>query len=72
MMKNQPTKYTAKCDIDDIIQCGRLGLFKCMNLYDVKHKSKANFNTYAHWYISGEIMNYIRMHGSVVRIPNKK
>ena len=43
-----------------------------MNLYDVGHESKASFNTYAHWHIGGEIKNFMKQTGTIIRIPGKK
>ena len=39
--------------------------------YDINHKRKANFNTYAHWYVSGEIANYLKLYGFTIKIPGR-
>ena len=63
VMELNPYKYTALCDLDDLIQCANIGLVNAMRKYDVKHKSSANFNTFAHWEIRKELQDYMRKYG---------
>ena len=72
VIKSSKSKYTAQCEIDDLIQCGNIGLMDAMNRYDVNHPSKANFNTYAHWRIRKEIQGFMRKSCQIVRIPAAK
>jgi len=47
-----------KEDLEDLYQVGNIGLVNAINNY--KKDSKAKFSTYAHFYIKGEILKYIR------------
>ena len=55
--------FTAQVDLEDFLQLANIGVISAMNLYDVNHPKKANFNTFAHWYIRKEINLYLRKHG---------
>lgn len=45
-------------DLEDLYQVGNVGLFHALENY--KESSLAKFSTYAHFYIKGEILKYIR------------
>ena len=62
-MKLNPKMFTAQVDLEDFLQLANIGVISAMNLYDVNHPKKANFNTFAHWYIRKEINLYLRKHG---------
>lgn len=52
-------KYSySECDLEDLYQVGQIGLTKAKNNYKVG--SKAKFSSYAHFYIKGEILKYLR------------
>ena len=71
-MRTNSNKYSAQCEIDDLVQVGNMGVVTAMKKYDISHKGKANFNTFAHWYIVGEMSNYMKQYGSTIRIPGPK
>ena len=58
-------KYSFFGDIDDLYQVGMMGLLKACEHYDGNFNTK--FSTYAHTYILGEVLKYIR-DNKVVRI----
>lgn len=45
-------------DLEDLYQVGNIGLFLALKHY--KRDSNAKFSTYAHFYIKGEILKYLR------------
>ena len=45
-------------DLEDLYQVGQIGLVLALKNY--KENSNAKFSTYAHFYIKGEILKYIR------------
>ena len=45
-------------DLEDLYQVGNIGLKKALDNY--KKDSNAKFSTYAHFYIKGEILKYLR------------
>lgn len=45
-------------DLEDLYQVGNIGLYHALENY--KESSLAKFSTYAHFYIKGEILKYIR------------
>lgn len=45
-------------DLEDLFQVGALGLSKALNNY--KKEKNAKFTSYAHFYIEGEIIKYVR------------
>lgn len=47
-----------ECDLEDLYQVGQIGLTKAKNNY--KAGSNAKFSSYAHFYIKGEILKYLR------------
>lgn len=52
-------KYSrSKDDLEDLYQVGNIGLQEAFKHY--KKDSNAKFTTYAHFYIKGEILKYIR------------
>ncbi len=51
-------KYNFFGDIDDLYQVGMIGLLKACENYDGSFNTK--FSTYAHSYILGEVLKYIR------------
>ena len=51
-------KYSFFGDIDDLYQVGVMGLLKACENYDSGFNTK--FSTYAHSYILGEVLKYIR------------
>lgn len=53
--------------LDDLIQVGYIGLIKAIDRFDPSKGNK--FSTYAIPTITGEIRNYLRDKGSMIRIP---
>ena len=51
-------KYSFFKDTDDLYQVGMIGLLKACENYDSSYDTK--FSTYAHTYIMGEVLKYIR------------
>jgi len=54
--------------LEDLEQLGYIGLINAINLYNQKREVK--FETYASWFISGEIRHYIRDKHQAIRIPH--
>ena len=54
--------------LEDLEQLGYIGLINALNLYNQQRKVK--FETYASWFISGEIRHYIRDKHQAIRIPH--
>jgi len=54
--------------LEDLEQLGYIGLINAINLYNKQRKVK--FETYASWFISGEIRHYIRDKHQAIRIPH--
>ena len=54
--------------LEDLEQLGYIGLINAINLYNKQREVK--FETYASWFISGEIRHYIRDKHQVIRIPH--
>ena len=52
---------------DDLTQIGSVGLMKAIDSYKPEHKAK--FNTYATYFIKGEIRHYLRDKSSIIRVP---
>lgn len=52
-------------DLEDLYQVGNIGLQKALENY--KENSIAKFSTYAHFYIKGEILKYIRENRAIKR-----
>ena len=52
-------------DLEDLYQVGNIGL--CHALENYKENSLAKFSTYAHFYIKGEILKYIRENRPIKR-----
>ena len=52
---------------DDLTQIGSVGLMKAIESYKPEHKAK--FNTYATYFIKGEIRHYLRDKSSLIRVP---
>ncbi len=51
-------KYSFFGDVEDLYQVGMMGLLKASENYDASFDTK--FSTYAHSYIMGEVLKYIR------------
>lgn len=51
-------KYSFFGDVEDLYQVGMMGLLKASENYDTSFDTK--FSTYAHSYIMGEVLKYIR------------
>lgn len=51
-------KYSYNNDIEDLYQVGMIGLLKATENFNSEYNSK--FSTYAHTYITGEILKYVR------------
>ena len=51
-------KYSFLGEIDDLYQVGMVGLLKACENFDTSYDTK--FTTYAHTYIMGEVLKYIR------------
>lgn len=47
-----------ECELEDLYQVGQIGLTKAKQNY--KKDSNAKFSSYAHFYIKGEILKYLR------------
>ena len=54
--------------LEDLEQLGYIGLINALNLYNQKREVK--FETYASWFISGEIRHYIRDKHQTIKIPH--
>jgi len=54
--------------LEDLEQLGYIGLINAMNLYNTQRNVK--FETYASWFISGEIRHYIRDRHQKIKIPH--
>ena len=54
--------------LEDLEQLGYIGLINAINLYNQQQNVK--FETYASWFISGEIRHYIRDKHQAIRIPH--
>ena len=52
-------------DLEDLYQVGNIGLYHALENY--KEDSLAKFSTYAHFYIKGEILKYIRENRMIKR-----
>ena len=52
-------------DLEDLYQVGNIGLQNALNNY--KEESMAKFSTYAHFYIKGEILKYLRENRAIRR-----
>lgn len=51
-------KYSCGQDLDDLYQVGVIGLLKASENFDCSFNTK--FSSYAHQYITGEVLKYIR------------
>jgi len=54
--------------LEDLEQLGYIGLINAINLYNRQRNVK--FETYASWFISGEIRHYIRDKHQAIKIPH--
>ena len=54
--------------LEDLEQLGYIGLINAINLFNSQRKVK--FETYASWFISGEIRHYIRDKHQQIKIPH--
>ena len=52
-------------DLEDLYQVGMIGLHHALENY--KEDSMAKFSTYAHFYIKGEILKYLRENRTIRR-----
>jgi len=69
LVKNIAYKFKNSGEpIEDLEQLGYIGLINAINLY--KQQRKVKFETYASWFISGEIRHYIRDKHQAIRIPH--
>jgi len=69
LVKNIAYKFKNSGEpLEDLEQLGYIGLMNAINLYNQQRKVK--FETYASWFISGEIRHYIRDKHQVIRIPH--
>lgn len=57
-----------KCELEDLLQVGRIGLVQASNKFDVTRGIK--FITYASWYIEYTIVRWLKDHGALIRIPS--
>ena len=68
LVKNIAYKFKNSGEpLEDLEQLGYIGLINAINLYNRQRKVK--FETYASWFISGEIRHYIRDKHQAIRIP---
>lgn len=56
-------KYKKYCALDDLMQCGRIGLYKAIIKFDSSKGAK--FTTYAYWEIKGAILKEINLNSSI-------
>lgn len=69
LVKNIAYKFKNSGEpLEDLEQLGYIGLINAINLYNQQRKVK--FETYASWFISGEIRHYIRDKHQLIRIPH--
>jgi len=69
LVKNIAYKFKNSGEpLEDLEQLGYIGLINAINLYNQQRKVK--FETYASWFISGEIRHYIRDKHQTIRIPH--
>ena len=69
LVKNIACKFRNSGEpLEDLEQLGFIGLINAINLYNQQRKVK--FETYASWFISGEIRHYIRDKHQTIRIPH--
>ncbi|MBU4228262.1 sigma-70 family RNA polymerase sigma factor [bacterium] len=69
LVKNIAYKFINSGEpLEDLEQLGYIGLINALNLYNQQRKVK--FETYASWFISGEIRHYIRDKHQTIRIPH--
>jgi len=69
LVKNIAYKFKNSGEpLEDLEQLGYIGLINALNLYNKQRKVK--FETYASWFISGEIRHYIRDKHQAIRIPH--
>jgi len=54
--------------MEDLEQLGYIGLINAINLYN--NQKNVKFETYASWFISGEIRHYIRDKHQTIKIPH--
>ncbi len=69
LVKNIAYKFKNSGEpLEDLEQLGYIGLINAINLYNQQRKVK--FETYASWFISGEIRHYIRDKHQPIRVPH--
>ena len=69
LVKNIAYKFKNSGEpLEDLEQLGYIGLINAINLYNQQRNVK--FETYASWFISGEIRHYIRDKHQPIRIPH--
>jgi len=69
LVKNIAYKFKNSGEpLEDLEQLGYIGLINALNLYNQQREVK--FETYASWFISGEIRHYIRDKHQTIRIPH--
>jgi len=69
LVKNIANKFINSGEpLEDLEQLGYIGLINALNLYNRQRNVK--FETYASWFISGEIRHYIRDKHQAIKIPH--
>lgn len=69
LVKNIAYKFINSGEpMEDLEQLGYIGLINALNLYNRQRNVK--FETYASWFISGEIRHYIRDKHQAIKIPH--
>jgi len=69
LVKNIAYKFKNSGEpLEDLEQLGYIGLINALNLYNRQRNVK--FETYASWFISGEIRHYIRDKHQIIKIPH--
>ncbi|MBA7612344.1 RNA polymerase sigma factor SigF [subsurface metagenome] len=69
LVKNIAYKFKNSGEpLEDLEQLGYIGLINAINLYNRQRDVK--FETYASWFISGEIRHYIRDRHQTIKIPH--
>lgn len=64
-----PIAVQASLPAEDLIQVGALGLIKAIDFYEPDKNAK--FETYANYFIKGEIRHFVRDKAGLIKMPRK-
>ncbi len=64
-----PIAVQTSLPTEDLLQVGALGLIKAIEFYEVDKNAK--FETYANYFIKGEIRHYVRDKSGLIKTPRK-